>query len=292
VSGDRGGRLHVPQKAHACPKANWAGTMDRAQRVEPALGLMQTRLAALLHRALPLMGVLALLVLWHLISLAYPEFILPGPMRVAQRWLERIEDGTLLPNALTTLGESALGLLMGSVCALVLGYPIASSQIAERMLKPLVIASQGIPFVAVAPLIFIWFGNGLAAKVLLCALVVFFPILVNVVAGLRGVPPTWRDLFRVHRATRWQTFAHLELPAALPHVLAGLRIGGTLSVIGAIAAEFVSANRGLGFFISQASNLYDTPSVMAGILSVMTLALVFYAAIGVLARVAAPQQSS
>ncbi len=235
-------------------------------------------------RLLPLVSSGAFLLLWQLLSLQYPVFILPGPMVVALRGIERVQDGTLLPNLLTTFGEAALGLLAGSLLAAVLGYFIAKSVFAERLLQPFVVASQGIPFVAVAPLVFIWFGNGLAAKVLLCTMIVFFPILVNVIAGLRGIPALWRDLFSMHRATRWQTFLQLELPGALPLWLSGLRVGGTLAVVGAIAAEFVSANRGLGFFIAQANNLYDTPSVMVGIASVIFLALGFYACVGALDR--------
>jgi NitT/TauT family transport system permease protein len=258
----------------------WSFSLFRAQSISQKPHMRQR----LLLRVAPALAVLGFLALWQLASLRYPVFILPGPASVAVRFVERVADGTWLPHTLTTLGEALLGLMLGGAVAALAGYAIAKSALAERVLSPFVVASQGIPFVAVAPLIFIWFGSGLWAKVLLCALIVFFPILVSVAQGVRAIPGLWRDLFAMHRATRWQTFARLELPAALPMMFGGLRVGGTLAVVGAIAAEFVSANQGLGFFIAQANSLYDTPSVMVGVLTVMGMALAFYFLMGVLFR--------
>ncbi len=230
----------------------------------------------------PLIGVALFITAWQIGSALYPPFILPSPLEVGARWIERLQDGTWLSHFGITLTETLLGLILGALGAFALGYLIARSALAERILSPFIVASQGVPFVAIAPLIFIWFGNGLGAKILLCALVVFFPILVNVAVGLRSVPPLWRDLFRLHRASARDTFIKLELPAALPNVLAGMRVGGTLSVIGAIAAEFVSARNGLGFMIAQGNNTYDTPLVFVGVFSVIGLALTFYAVISIL----------
>jgi NitT/TauT family transport system permease protein len=194
-------------------------------------------------RLAPGLGVLAFLSAWQLGSLAYPEFILPGPARVAAVFAERTLDGTLFKHTLTTLSEAVPGLLAGLVAAFAFGYPIARSRFAERLLSPFVVASQGIPLVAVAPLLFIWFGDGFLAKVLVCTLIVFFPILINVIAGLRQVPPQLVDLFRLHGASRRDFFTKLELPATLPYLFAGLRTGGTLAMIGALTGEFISPNR-------------------------------------------------
>ncbi len=235
-------------------------------------------------RWLPLVGVAVAAVAWQAISLFYPPFILPGPVLVAGRFWEKTVDGTLAFHASVTLAEAGLGLLGGTLIAVVAGYLVAKSAVLERLLSPFIVASQGIPFIAVAPLIFIWFGNGLPAKVLLCALIVFFPVLINVAAGIRAVPQPLRDLFAVNMATRLQVFAKLEVPSALPMLVAGFRVGGTLAVVGAIAAEFVSSTRGLGFLISQGNSFYDTPLVMVSVLSIMALALAFYAAAGLLGK--------
>ncbi len=130
----------------------------------------------------------------------------------------------------------------------------------------------------------IWFGNGPTAKVLLCALVVFFPILINTIAGLHGIPLLWRDLFRSMNATRRQTFLKLELPAALPLILTGMRVGATLAMIGALAAEFLGTDRGLGFLINQGRGLYDTPLVLVGIVATVLTALLLYGSVRLLER--------
>lgn len=237
-------------------------------------------------RLAPLLAAATFLGAWHLVSLNYPAFILPGPAAVAAKLLERIGDGTLLVHMLTTVSEAVPGLLGGTLVAFALGYPIAKSRFAERLFSPFVVASQGVPFVAVAPLIFIWFGSGFFAKVLVCTLIVFFPIIINVIAGLRGIPPHLRDVFHMLGANRRDTFIKLELPAALPFVFAGLRTGGALSMIGALTGEFISASRGLGFLINQASGLYDTALVMAAIIATVATALSIYGCIRLIERTA------
>ena len=187
-----------------------------------------------------------------------PAFILPGPWQVGMRFWQALLDGAILRHTLATLEEVLLGLLVGTFLATCLGYLIARSPTLERLLSPYLVASQAVPVVAIAPLLVIWFGPGLFSKVLICALIVFFPVLVNTVVGLRAVPQNLRDLMRSLRATRWQTLRYLEIPAALPVFLGGLRIGATLSVIGAVVGEFVGSDRGLGFLINVARGQYDT----------------------------------
>jgi NitT/TauT family transport system permease protein len=235
--------------------------------------------SALVARLAPLIGLGAFLLLWQLASRAYPVFILPGPGVVAAAFVERMLDGSLARHTLITLAVAGPGLVVGLLAALVFGYPIARSRLAERLLSPFLVASQGIPLVAVAPLLFIWFDNGYGAKLLICALIVFFPILINVISGLRNLPQIWLDLFAMHRADRWAHFVKLELPAALPFIFAGLRTGGTLSMIGALTGEFISPTQGLGFFINLAYGQYDTPAVMAGIAATVISALCIYGAI-------------
>jgi NitT/TauT family transport system permease protein len=232
----------------------------------------------------PFAGLAAFVAFWHVLSMAYPEFILPGPLAVLRAFVERTADGSLTRHTLITLSEAIPGLVFGLLAALLFGYPIAHSRAAERLLSPFLVASQGVPLVAVAPLLFIWFGNGYGAKILVCALIVFFPILINVISGLRGVPRALDDLFKLHNASRWARFTKLELPAALPFLFAGLRTGGTLAMIGALTGEFISPTQGLGFFINLAYGQYDTPVVMAGIVATVASALLIYATVRLVER--------
>ncbi len=223
---------------------------------------------------------------WELLSRlgGLPAFILPSPAQVAARFGKALLDGSLLVHTTVTLGEVLLGLLAGTAAALLLGYGIAKSRLFERLAAPYLVATQAIPVVAIAPLLVIWFGPGIFSKVLICALIVFFPVLVNTVLGVRAVPRPLHDLMGSLRATPLQTLRTLELPAALPILLGGLRIGATLSVIGAVVGELVGADRGLGFLINVARGLYDTALVFVAVFTLVALALALYGIVSFLER--------
>lgn len=243
-----------------------------------------------------LLGIASLalaLLLWE--SLArlgnFPAFILPGPGLVAQRLVRAVSDGSLLYHSAVTLGEVMMGLLLGISAASLLGYLLAKSRRFERFIAPYIVASQSIPVVAIAPLLVIWFGPGLLSKVFICALIVFFPVLINTVVGLRSVPEDLRDLLRSLQATQWQTFRLLEAPAAMPVMLGGLRVGATLAVIGAVVGEFVGSDRGLGFLINVGRGLYDTALVFVAIFTLVAMAMSLYGCVILLeARLLAWQQ--
>ena len=227
------------------------------------------------------LGLLSLLVglfLWWLVARTanLPAFILPSPMDVWSRFLRAALDGSLLFNTGVTLLEILLGLFSGAGLATLLGYLIAKSRVLERVLSPYLVASQAVPLVAIAPLLVIWFGPGMFSKVLICALIVFFPVLVNTVVGVRAVPPALHDLMRSLHATRGQIISKLEVPAALTVFLGGLRIGATLSVIGAVVGELVGSDQGLGFLINVGRGQYDTALVFVAIFALMALALSLY----------------
>ncbi|OGN98001.1 MAG: ABC transporter permease [Chloroflexi bacterium RBG_13_50_21] len=224
------------------------------------------------------LSIILVLLLWQLAVWfgSFPTFILPSPEQVGLRFYQAIVDGSLLHNTLVTLMEVLAGLALGVSVATVLGYLLARSLHLERLISPYIVASQSIPVVAIAPLLVIWFGPGLFSKVLVCALIVFFPVLVNTVVGVRSVPEDLRDLMRSLQATRWQTLKSLELPAALPVFLGGLRIGATLSVIGAVVGEFVGAKSGLGFMVNVGRGVYDTALVFVAVITLIALALILY----------------
>jgi NitT/TauT family transport system permease protein len=166
----------------------------------------------------------------------------------------------------------------------ILGYAIAKSRLFEQLVSPYLVATQAIPVVAIAPLLVIWFGPGIFSKVLICALIVFFPVLVNTVVGVRAVPRPFHDLMQSLHATRLQTLRMLELPASLPVLLGGLRIGATLSVIGAVVGELVGSDRGLGFLVNVGRGQYDTALVFVAVFTLIALALALYGLVSFLER--------
>lgn len=240
-------------------------------------------------------SLVSVLALWWLASefAGLPPFMLPSPTLVWWRFLVTLQDGSFVQHTLVTLVEVLLGLLLGVSTAVVLGYAIAKSQVLEQLIAPYVVASQAVPIVALAPLLVIWFGPGLFSKVLAAALIVFFPILVNTVVGVRGVPEDLQRLMLSLHADRWQTLRYLEIPASMPVFLGGLRVGATLAVIGAVVGEFVGADRGLGFLINIGRGLFDTALVFVAIFALVLLALGLYGAVALLeSRVLRWQQES
>jgi putative riboflavin transport system permease protein len=231
-----------------------------------------------------ILSLLLALLVWQLAIWfgGFPAFILPSPQQVGVRFIQTVMDGSLIRNTLVTLVEVLAGLALGVIVATVLGYLLARSIPLERLLSPYIVASQSIPIVAIAPLLVIWFGPGISSKILICALIVFFPVLVNTVVGVRSVPEDLRDLMRSLQATRWQTLKNLEMPAALPVFLGGLRIGATLAVIGAVVGEFVGAKSGLGFMVNVGRGVYDTALVFVAVFTLVALALILYGTVSLI----------
>ncbi len=223
-------------------------------------------------------GMLLMIALWALIAYVgnYPTFILPDPLTVFTEIGRIATNGLLWYHTQATLIEIIGGLTLGLTTATVLGYLLAKSPLLERLAGPYIVASQSIPSIAIAPLLIIWFGSGKLSKVLICTLVVFFPVLVNTIVGIRSVDEGLQTLMRALRASRWQTFTMLEVPAAMPVLLGGLKIGVTLSVIGAVVGEFVGADRGLGYLINLSKGLFDTPLMFAALIILASISLALY----------------
>jgi putative hydroxymethylpyrimidine transport system permease protein len=221
--------------------------------------------------------VLALLVAWELYarSGAVDELILPAPTQIADA-IGR-DHRLLWDNLLVTASEVAIGL----VAALALGFGLAValhfSRTARRAVYPLLVGSQALPIVVIAPLLLVWLGFGLAPKVVIIALISFFPIVVTTLDALRGVDEDLRKLLRTMDATRWQAFRFAELPAAAPAALSGAKIAVAVSVIAAVFAEYAGSSSGLGHLILQAIPQLQTARAYAAvaILAVLAIAL-FY----------------
>lgn len=239
-----------------------------------------------LNALAPITAFALLMVIWKLAVVigGYQPFILPPPEAVARSFWDATRAGILWPHVRTTLIEAGYGALLGIAVAFVLGYIVVHLPLLDRAFAPVIAASQALPAVALAPIIILWFGTGLLPKVLICALIVFFPVLVTWTVGLRGIDPALRDVARIYGATHWQTLRFVEIPLALRSLLGGVRIAFTLAVTGAVIGEFVSANQGLGYLLKQAEFLYDTPLKFVALFCLMAIAALGYAVIALLER--------
>ena len=204
-----------------------------------------------------------------------PPFLVPAPSAVAAALVHGIESGLYLSNFWVTLSEALAGFGIAAVTGIALGALIAQWRLVEQTIYPYLVALQTLPKIAIAPLIIVWLGFGISSKIVIAATVALFPVLVNVIVGLKTVDPAKLDLMRSLKASRWQIFRLVTFPNALPFVFAGLDIAIVFSVLGAIVGEFVGAQQGLGNLILQVNFALDIAAVFAVLilLSVMGVAL-------------------
>lgn len=222
---------------------------------------------------------LLFVVIWQAIVIIgdYPPYILPGPAAVAERFVSGWADGIIGPHFWTTLAEVLLGLTVGGLAGLLTGILLARSRLAARMLSPYIVAAQATPILALAPLIALWFGTGLGSRVLICALICFFPIAVGTMVGIRSVDPKLIELGRSFRANRRQRLLRIEVPSALPQILGSLRIGVTLAVVGAIVAEWAGGDSGLGVLINLSrGSMFDIPLMFATLMTIGLMGVALY----------------
>ena len=221
----------------------------------------------------PLLTVVGLLVVWELVvDLGLiPNFLLPTPVQVVQALVNDIS--LIVGHAATTLVETAIGLLIG----VALGFAIAV--LMDRFegfylaLQPLVTISQTIPTIAIAPLLVLWFGYGLAPKVILIVITTFFPITVSLISGFRSVDPDVIDLMRTMNASRWQIFWYAKLPAATEQFFSGLKISATYAIVGAVIAEWLGGNVGLGVYMTRVRKSFSYDRMFASIIVISALSL-------------------
>ena len=232
----------------------------------------------------PLVLAALLLAGWELSARGFsiPEYLLPRPLGIVETMAT--EAGRMLPHLALTLGEALAGFAGGVLLGVVVAFGLASSAFLRRELQPLIVFSQSMPTAALAPLLIVWFGLGVAPKALLALLLVFFPIAANLTEGLTQVNPDMLRLLRSYRATRWQTFVKLRLPHAVGYLLAGMKIAAPLALIGAVVGEFVGANRGIGFVILDAAARLATVEMLAGIVYVGLTGTALFLAVEALER--------
>jgi NitT/TauT family transport system permease protein len=260
--------------------------IEQAASTQPAAKPRRRNRRMLLRRFAWVFTLAIVLGLWQAVTMfeLVDRFLLPPPQAVAEKFYEVLIDGTLWGHARTTLHEVLFGLSMGLTVGVLLGYMIAKNHLLEDLLAPIIVAFQSTPVVAYAPLLVIWFGTGVESKIITCALIVFFPMMMNTIVGIRSVPEGLHDLMRVSQANRWQIFAKLELPAAMPVLITGIKTSATLAVIGAVVGEFIVANSGLGFWINLARQQYDTPLVYVAVIALALMASTLYAVVSLFER--------
>lgn len=240
----------------------------------------------------PLAAAAVMLVLWettcHL--LAIPTYIIPAPSRI---WAAiAANPGTLLFNGGVTFFEAVTGFVIGSILGAMLGTAFAYSRLLARGLLPYVIAANTIPVVAIAPIIILWFGHGIQSKIAVTAFLSFFPLALNMMKGLQSYDRVVMDVFHVAAANGWQRFFKMRLPSALPYVFVGLKLNVTFSVIGAIVAEFVQADKGLGYVIMTTYRTLNMPRLWAAMLLSALIGILFFALIAWLEKRTIPWHSS
>ena len=215
---------------------------------------------------------------------AIPKIVLPPPSAVVVAFWESLREGELHWHLAVTLYEVLAGFVVGSIGGLVLGFVIALSPLTERIFYPYVVAFQTVPKVAVAPIIVIWFGYGVASKVVITATIAFFPLLANTIMGLRAAPQDQIEMMVSYTASRWQVFRMVRLLQALPYIFVGLDVAIVLSVIGAIVGEFVGAKAGLGYLILQKNFNFDMAGTFAILIILSVIGVGLHAMIGVAQR--------
>ncbi len=229
----------------------------------------------------------AFLVIWKLATVigGYPDYILPAPDVVIERGASAIGTGVLWEHTAATLLEVMLGFAAGTVAAVLAGVALGKSVLVERVLSPYLVAAQAVPILALAPLLDIWFGGGLLARVVICGLIVFFPITIATMVGIRSTDPLLDEMLRSLGAGGAQRTRLLEIPSALPVIFGGLRVGVTLAVIGAVVAEWAGASVGLGVLINIANQgLFDTPLMFVALAVLALIGLAFYGLVAAVER--------
>ena len=227
----------------------------------------------------------AVLVVWELAAGRFIDpFWFSSPLRILRHLIEWTREGTLFGHLLVTLRETFLGFLLGSVAGILVGVALSRLLFLARVLDPFIVAVNGIPRVALAPLFILWFGIGELSKVVLASTLTFFITFYATFSGLRAVEPAYQDIARVMGASERQIFVKVSLPAASPWIVSALKVAVPFSLIGAIIGEFMAASRGLGYMIQLNTNQFDTTGAVSGILVLMVCVMLFNGALNRLER--------
>ena len=224
---------------------------------------------------------IGLLVVWQVVVEMFDvsNILVPAPTAVAVSLVDGFRDGSLVSHSIVTMKEILIGFGIAVGSALVSAVLITQFRTVERVLFPLLILTQTIPKVAMAPLLIVWFGIGISSKVLTVALIAFFPLLINAVLGFRSAAHEQVEMLRSFGASRMQVMRHLQIPSALPHIFAGLEVAVILSVTGAVVAEFVGSSEGLGYLIQASNFTLDVARTFAVIVVLSAVGIALHAVV-------------
>ena len=233
-----------------------------------------------------------LLVIWEVVSRsgAVPHYMLPAPTEVLSALVR--DFPTLMLHAATTLQEAAWGLIIGILLAMAMATVMDRFVVMDRSFYPLMIISQTIPTIAIAPLLVLWMGFGMAPKITLVVLTTFFPIAVGLLDGYRSVDPDAVDLMRAMGASRVQIFRHLKFPAALGHFFSGLKVSASYAVVGAVIAEWLVGFEGLGVYMTRVKKAYAFDKMFAVILLIVVISLLLMALVSFIRNICMPWQKA
>ncbi len=236
----------------------------------------------------PVVALAALLAVWELAcdTGLVPAFMLPSPLAVVRSLFADL--GLIAQHSITTLEEAALGLGIGVVVGFVFALLMDRFETFYLAFEPLMTVSQTIPTIAIAPLLVLWFGYGLAPKVILIVLTTFFPVTVSLVSGFRSVDTDMIDLLRTMGASRWQIFRYVKLPAAAEQLFSGLRISATYAIVGAVIAEWLGGTSGLGVYMTRVRKSFSYDKMFASILVISALSLALMRLVDLLEHVTMP----
>ncbi len=232
--------------------------------------------------------------IWHVYveQTGISAFILPPPAHVWEAWKEMIVAPATWDHTRTTIYETLAGFFWAFIIGVGLGVALGRLRWLELTLTPFIVATQVVPKVALVPLMIVWFGFGMTSKILIAAVLAFFPILTNTVLGVKSVDHGHRDVMTSLNASRWKIFRRLELPSSLPYILTGMEIGIVLAIIGAVVGEFLGGNHGLGYMLVAKMNAYETDALFAVIIHMTMVGFVFYFAIAAVRRLLIPWHES
>lgn len=230
----------------------------------------------IINRLSPIGFFALIIVAWELLvrALSIPQYLLPSPSVIAVDFVSSINS--LLFHAVVTLWEAFLGFLLANALGVLVAIAFAHSKTLEKGLYPFAIMLKTTPIIAMAPLLILWFGNGIASKVAAAAFIAFFPAIVNTTRGLQSVDNETLDLFKSLSASKWQIFSKLRFPTALPYIFSALKISTSLAVVGAIVGEFVGANKGIGFIILISSYHLEIVKMFSAVIAAALTGIIFF----------------
>ncbi len=239
----------------------------------------------------PLLFIFLLLMLWEVIVrwAEVPDWLLPGPIQVLQTFVETLP--LMLQHSRSTMLECLVGFAAAILFAFIIALVMDELPMVKKALYPLLVTSQTVPIVSVAPLFIIWFGYGILPKILVVVLVCFFPIVISLLGGLAAVDQDYLKLFRSMGASKMTIFRMVKLPLALPSFFSGLKISATYSVMGAVIGEWLGAKEGLGNYLTLSQRSFMVDRVFAGILAITILSLALFAVVVIVERLVIPWHS-